>query len=66
MSGRACQRSGSREGSILILSLWVLFTLSALSIAVSSHVTALVRTADRAQRVERGKPIFNKALESLR
>ncbi len=54
MSGRACQRSGSREGSILILSLWVLFTLSALSIAVSSHVTALVRTADRAQRVERG------------
>lgn len=40
-------------GSVLVLSLWVLFTLSALAVAVSAHVSALVRTADRAQRVER-------------
>lgn len=54
MSDRVVHADTGTRGSILVLSLWVLFTLSALSVAVSSHVAALVRAADRAQRVERG------------
>lgn len=39
--------SGRRRGSVLILALWVVFFLAALSVAVGSHVSAVFSAAER-------------------
>jgi type II secretory pathway component PulK len=40
-------KAGSRQGSVLILVLWVLFFLTALTVAVGMHVSAAMSAAER-------------------
>lgn len=47
MNARSLNRGGGRQGSVLILSLWVLFFLAALGMAIGSYVSANILQAGR-------------------